>query len=148
MYMTSATSNDFLTNRAWHKAVIGGEEMILRRTSALEHLEFFFGYMNEKLIDVYAKQQGRYENVNYHIVDTFNGIDTVRFGDVLCTSASQTFNDMLSDFDNIDEQALVEGLAGYYYSHGESFDGLEIKPENMERFGLIKDWAIEYYSGG
>jgi hypothetical protein len=146
--MTSVTSNEFLTNRAWHRAVISGEDVILRCTSALEHLELFFGYMCEKTIDVYAKHPGRYENVNYHIVDTFNDIDTLRFGDVLCTSPSQTFNDMLADFDNIDEQALIEGLAGYYYSHGESFDGVSIKPENMKLFNSIKDWAVEYYYGG
>jgi hypothetical protein len=81
-------------------------------------------------------------------VDTFSGIDTVRFDGMLCTSANQTFNDMLADFDNIDEQALIEGLAGYYYSHGESFDSLSIKPENIERFNSIKGWAVEYYSGG
>ena len=146
--MISVASNDFLTNRAWHRAVLSGEDIILRHTSALEHLEYFLGYMNEKIIDVYAKRPGRYENINYHIVDTFAGIDTVRFGDVLCTSANQTFNDMLADFDNIDEQALVEGLAGYYYSHGESFDGLSINPENMERFNSIKEWAVDYYNGG
>jgi hypothetical protein len=146
--MTSATSNEFLTNRAWHRAVLSGEDVILRCTSALEHLELFFGYMREKTIDVYARRLGRHEHVDYHILGTFNDIDTVRFGDMLCTSASQTFNDMLADFDNIDEQALIEGLAGYYYSHGESFDGLSIKPENMERFNSIKDWAVDYYSGG
>jgi hypothetical protein len=143
--MISATRNEFLTYRDWHQAVIGGEDVILRHTSALEHLELFNGYMHEKTIDVYAKQPGRYENINYHIVDTFDGIDTIRFDDVLCTTVSQTFNDMLADFDNIDEQSLIEGLAGYYYSHGESFGGLSIKPENMERFNSIKDWAIEYY---
>ena len=146
--MTSAISNEFLTNRAWHRAVLSGEDVILRRTSALEHLELFFGYMNEKLIDVYARQPGLFENVNYHIVDTFDGIDTIRVGSVLCTSISQTVNDMLADFDNIDEQSLVEGLSCYYYTHGESFDGLIIKPEHMELFNSLKDWAIEYHNGG
>ena len=146
--MTTATSNEFLTNRAWHRAVVGGENVVLRHRSALEHLELFFGYMREKTIDVYARQPGPYENINYHVVDTFNDIDVVRFGDVLCTSASQTFNDMLADFDNADEQALIEGLAGYYYANGESFDGLAIKPENIERFHSIRDWAVEYYNGG
>jgi len=146
--MISVTSNEFLTNRAWHRAVLSGEDVILRCTSALEHLELFFGYMREKTIDVYAKRKGRYENVNYHIVDTFDGIDTVHFGNILCTSVNQTFNDMLADFDNIDEQALIEGLAGYYFSHGESFDALSIRPENMELFNSIKDWAVEYYNGG
>ena len=52
---------------------------------------------------------------------------------------------MLGDYENIDELALVEGLSGYYFSNGESFDGLYIAPENMERFNRIKDWAAEYY---
>jgi len=55
---------------------------------------------------------------------------------------------MLADFDNIDEQALIEGLAGYYYANGESFDGLSINPENMDRFDSIKDWAMDYFNGG
>jgi len=143
--MTTATRNEFLTARDWHRAVIGGKDMILRRTSALEHLQLFGGYLREKTIDVYAKQPGSFDNINYHVVDTFNGIDAVRFGNVLCTSVNQTLNDMLGDFDNIDEQSLVEGLSRYYYMNGKSFNGLFIKPENMERFNSIKDWAIEYY---
>ena len=46
--MVSLTSNEFLTNRAWHRAVVGVKEMILRHTSALEFLELFSGYMREK----------------------------------------------------------------------------------------------------
>jgi hypothetical protein len=143
--MTSATSNEFLTLRDWHEAVVGEKNLILRCTSALEHLQLFGGYVREKMIDVYARQQGSFENINYHVVDTFNGIETVRFGNVLCTSINQTLNDMLADFDNIDEQSLVEGLSRYYYEHGKSFDGLVIKPENIVRFNSIKSWAIEYY---
>jgi len=119
--------------------------MILRRTSALEFLELFGGYMREKKIDVYSTQHGGHENINYHLVDTFDGIDFVRFGNVLCTSVNQTFNDMLSDFDNIDEQSLIEGLSRYYYTHNNSFDGLIISPDNAECFNSVKDWAVEYY---
>ena len=143
--MTSATRNDYLTTRDWHRAIIGGKDLILRHTSALEHLQLFGGYVREKTIDVYARQTGPFDNIHYHVVDTFSGIDTVRFGNVLCTSVNQTLNDMLDDFDNIDEQSLIEGLSRYYYEHGKSFDGLFIKPENMERFNSIKEWAIEYY---
>jgi hypothetical protein len=143
--MVTLTSNDFLTTRAWHRAVVGGKEMILRRTSALEHLQLFNGYMHEKHIDVYTKHRGEYENINYCVINSFDGIDYLAFGNVLCTSASQTFNDMLSDYDNIDELALVEGLSGYYFSNGESFDGLQIKPENIGKFNALKNWAAEYY---
>ena len=143
--MLSKTSDDFVTTRAWHRAVVGGRELILRRTSALEFLELFNGYIREKHIDVYAKQQGEYDNINYHIVDTFDGIDYVNIGNVLCTTANYTFNEMLEDYDNIDEQSLIEGLSKYYYLNNQSFDGITIKPENMEIFNNVKDWAIEYY---
>ena len=142
----SLTSNDFLTTRAWHRAVVGGKEMILRSTSALEFLELFGGYMREKKIDVYAKRREAYENINYRVVDSFDDIDYIRLGDVLCTSVNQTFNDMLYDYNSVDEQSLVEGLSRYYYTHGTSFKGLTIKPENLAYFNTVKDWAIEYYS--
>ena len=144
--MVSSVRNEFLTTRSWHRAIVGGKNMILRCTSALEYLELFGGYMREKQIDVYARQHGGYENINYYITDTFDNIDYINFGDVLCTSINQTFNDMLHDFDNIDEQSLIEGLSKYYYTNNNSFEGLNIKPENMERFNSIKDWAIEYYN--
>ena len=143
--MVTATSNEYLSIRDWHEDVIGGMDVILRRTSALEHLQLFCGYVREKTIDVYARQPGPFENINYHVVDAFDGIEIIRFGNIMCTSVNQTLNDMLADYDNIDEQSLIEGMSRYYYLNGKSFDGLSIKPENRERFNLIKDWAIEYY---
>ena len=143
--MVSLANSEFLTTRDWHRAVVGGRDLILRRTSAFEHLQLFSGYMREKMIDVYAKQRGEYDNINYHIVDSFDDIEFMRFGNVLCTSVSQTVNDMLDDFDSVDEQSLVEGLSRYYYTNNKSFDGLIIRPENIERFNALKDWAVEYY---
>lgn len=53
---------------------------------------------------------------------------------------------MLNNKDS-DELALIEALSNYYYSNGESFSGLGIKPENIEYFEFIKTSAIEYYCG-
>jgi len=119
--------------------------MILRRTSALEHLQLFSGYVNGKNIEVYSRSHGGFENINYYLVDSFDSIDYIRIGNVMCRSVSQTINDLLSDLDSIDEQPLVEGLSRYYYTNGKSFNGIQIRPENMTRFNSIKDWAIEYY---
>ncbi|GHV39769.1 hypothetical protein FACS189490_03880 [Clostridia bacterium] len=143
--MVSPVRNEFLTAREWHNAVVGGRDLILRRTSALEYLQLFGGYIGEKRIDVYAKRPGEFDNINYCVVGTFDGIEFSRLGGVLCATVNQTFNEMLSDYENIDEQSLIEGLAGYYFSHGESFDGLYIAPENRRRFDEIKEWAAEYY---
>jgi hypothetical protein len=142
------TSSNFQTNRDWHEAVVSGTYVILRRTSALEFLQLFGGYFGEKEIDVYALNKGIYSNVNYHIVKSFDGIDYFRLNGVLCTTPNFTFNDMLANYDEVDEQALMEGLARYYFSHEESFAGLEIKPENLALFNKIKAWAAEYYDEG
>ena len=139
-------SNDFLTARDWHRSVIGSQDMILRCRSALEHLQLFTGYLDQNPIEVYAKNPNNFENIAYHVVDTFDDIEFISIDNVLCTSISQTVNDLLNDLDNIDEQPLVEGLSKYYYTSGQSFDGLRINPENIGRFNLIKDWAIDYYN--
>ena len=146
--MVTATSGNFLGNRTWFSTVVGGKDMVLRRTSALECLELFVGYLNESQIDVYAKEPGEYENINYYIVDSFDGLDIVDVWNIKCTSINQTVNDMLGDFDNIDEQSLVEALSTYYFRHGNSFDGLEITLENQPVFDSIRDWAVEYHSEG
>ena len=144
--MTTKSSGDFRGNKLWLHSVAGGRDWVLCHTSALECLELFAGYLNESRIDVYAREPGEYENVNYRIVDSFNGIDTVNYHDLRYTTVNQTINDMLSDFDSIDEPSLVEALATYYYTHNDSFSGLEIQPENQAVFDSIKDWAIEYYN--
>ena len=141
----TASSGNYTTHRAWFLDVLKGENVILCRTSALECHGLFSGYLNEKQIDVYALERGKYENIDYFVVDTFDGIEVVRFGHLACTSTNQTINDMLADFDNIDEQSFIEGLGSYYFMNGGSFNGLDIAPQNMERFNTVKDWAIEYW---
>jgi len=147
--MISKVSANYEATWKWLMDVVGGTDLVLRHTSALEYLGLFAGWSNETKISVYAKQKGEYENIDYRVVNTFDGIEIVQeYGNVLCTSLNQTINDMLSDLYNIDEQPLVEALSDYYYMHKESFDGLIIKPENMDSFNSIKDWAIEYHEVG
>jgi hypothetical protein len=146
--MITQTSGNFRGNKLWLQAVAGGRDWVLCHTSALECLELFTGYLNEKQIDVYAKEPGEYENINYRVVDSFDNLSITSFRNVRYTSINQTINDMLADFDNTDEQSLVEALSTYYHRHGESFDGLDIKPGNQAAFDAVRDWAIEYYSEG
>ena len=57
--MITATRNEFLTARDWHGAVVGGEDMILRHTSALEHLQLFGGYLRETVNGVLNLHKNR-----------------------------------------------------------------------------------------
>lgn len=143
-YMLTKKSDDYISNRAWFRDVFYGEDIILCGVSALEYLQLFVGYVGEYEIDVYAKKNGKYDNVNYHIVNTFDNIDFVKHGDIFCSSISQTINDMLSDYENADEQALVEALSKYYYAHSMSFEGLSIYT-NQNKFEELKKWAVNFY---
>jgi len=143
--MSIETRKKYTTNIEWHRDILEGEDVILCHTTALEHLGLFCGYTGDILIDVYSIKKGNNENINYNIVKSFDGIETVSIGNLLCTSVTQTFNDMLRKNNETDEHSLIMGLAEYYYENNESFDGLTINPENMNIFNKIKVWAEEYY---
>ncbi len=141
-------SSDYTSNRAWLRDVVGNQPMILRSVSALEYLQLFVGYFSENKVEVYALEESSEENIRCHIIEDLEAIEYICFENVLCSSPSQAVNDMLSDFEHSDETALVEALSKYYYSHEESFSGLNIKKENQKRFEELKDWAINYFEVG
>ena len=143
--MMSITSTRYLSNVDWLQDVVQGKDLILCGVSALEFLELFNGYVNESKIQVYAKSKGQFDNIEYHIVNSFDNIEYLNFDGVLCTTVNQTINDMLANYDNIDELAFLEALSNYYFANDESFDNLKIKPENLNTFNQVKQIAIEYY---
>ena len=140
------TRSNYTSNREWFKSVLSDKNVVLCHTSALECLGQFPGYVNENQIDVYATIHEPYENINCYLVDGFDGMEVVNIAGLRCTSLNQTVNDMFRDYDKIDEQSLVQALSDYYYSNGESFDGLQIAPQYTDRFDSIKDWAVEFYA--
>jgi hypothetical protein len=120
------------------------QDWIYCHETALQCMGLHFTYIIDDHIDVYAKEKGEFENVNYRIVDSFDNIDAVPFRGIWYTSFNQTFNDMLADPMYIGDAIFLEALAKYYYRHNQSFDCLCIKEENKEMFELVKGWAIDY----
>lgn len=139
------SSDEYISNRAWLRDIVGGKNIVLRGVSALEFLQLFVGYASEKEVEVYSLDKIDCENIKFSIVASFEDIEYQKFGNVLCSTVNQVVNDMLSDFDNTDENALAEAMSKYYFSHNESFDGLSVKPQNKEQFEQMKEWAIAYY---
>lgn len=139
-------SSDFLSHGLWLKKVVI-EDVILCDVSALEYMGLFTGYLNERIIDVYALQKGIYQNINYILVPNFADIEYFESNGIRCTSFTQTINDMLRNINETDEAALTEALATYYYAHGESFHGLHISSENQKTFADLASMAVTYYGG-
>ena len=148
MRINMKISSDYTSNRAWLRDVVGNQPMILRSVSALEYLQLFVGYFSENKVEVYALEESSEENIRCYIIEDLEAIEYIRFENVLCSSPSQAINDLLADSEHSDETALVEALSKYYYSHEESFSGLNIKAENRKRFEELKEWAINYFEVG
>jgi hypothetical protein len=104
----------YTSNREWFRDVLQGKDVVLCHTSALECLGQFPGYVNENQIDVYSTVREPYENINWYAVNGFDGMEIVNIAGLRCTSLNQTVNDMLRDYDVIDEQSLAQALANYY----------------------------------
>ena len=145
--METKRLGDFLTNYSWFQSVIT-EDVIICGVSALEYLGMFTGFLDETLIDVFATQKGNYDNINYIIVDTFDDVDYFVDGNIKCATFEYTINEMLNDLKNADYMALAEALSNYYTLHNDSFEGLKIKPENIDNFNSVKEDAIHYYDCG
>ena len=45
----------------------------------------------------------------------------------------------------VDEQGITEAVSKYYYSNGESFEGLSVAPEFQYRFEELAKDAVDYY---
>lgn len=139
---------NYLSNYEWLANVTADENVILCRRSALMCLSLFSGYMYDDKVEAYCLEVGNNENINYHLVNSFDDFEIIQTNTLRFTSATQTFNDMLSDFDNVDEQSLIEGLSNYYFDNNQSFAGLSINEKNENLFNQLKEYAIEYYSEG
>jgi len=135
------------SNRARLRRAIEGKDVILRGVSALEYMEKFVGYMAETDVEVYTKEENIGESFDIRVLECFESIDYFQDGHVRCATFNQVVNDMLSEFDTMDDVALAEALSEYYEETG-SFEGLNIEPQYMGNFIEMMDWAREYHYGG
>ena len=144
--MSSLRIADF-SNHARISRQVAGKNVILRGVSALEYMGLFVGYVKAGAIEIYAEVDMSSEGFDSRVVENLNQIDYFDDGLVLCSTLNQVVNDMLSEFETMDDVALAESLAYHYEKQG-SFESLNILPQYSSRFEEMKDWAREYYYGG
>lgn len=135
------------SNHARLSRQVTGKDVILRGVSALEYMGLFVGYVKNGAVEVYSKSNLLDEQFDSRIVNDFNQIDYFDDGLVLCSTFNQVVNDMLSEFETMDDVALAESLAYHYEKQG-NFENIDILPEYHSHFEEMKDWAREYYYGG
>jgi len=136
-----------LSNRARLRHAVEGKDVILRGVSALEYMEMFVGYMAESSVEVYTKEDNLDESFDTRVLECFETIDYFQDGHVRCATFNQVVNDMLSEFETMDDTALAEALSEYYEEKG-NFEGLTIAPKYSAHFNEMMEWAREYHYGG
>lgn len=115
---------------------------ILRSESALEYLNLTDMTFSH-IIKVYSTV-----NLPFPFIVTkvknFKDIDYMSVDGVLVTTVSKSIDDMISDKES-DKQILDQAMNNYYYRNNESFDGINVSKNNLEKFEQECKTALEYY---
>ena len=61
------------------------------------------------------------------------------------TDLNRTISDALANESILDMQGITEAVSRYYFSNGESFEGLSVAPEYQESFERLAQYAKSYY---
>ena len=138
---------DYLGATAWLKAIRDemGEDVVFALDEALMCQGGFRGHSDEFIVWVYGDDSlSRFNGVvvlgnkvSEYCVQEKNGL---RYTDL-----NRTISDALANEPILDMQGVTEATSKYYYTNGESFQGLSVPPEHQERFESLAEEAIGYY---
>ena len=139
--------SDFVGAISWLKAVREciGEPVVFALDEALMCQGKFGGRSDEYLVWVYGNDSVTRFNgvvvlgnrISPYYVNNKNGLDFKNF--------IRTISDALANESILDMQGITEAVSRYYYSNGESFDGIYVAPEYQEQFERLANEAINYY---
>lgn len=139
--------SDYIGAISWLKAVRDclGETVVFALDQALMCQGNFGGRSDEFIVWVYGDDSTTQFNgvivlgnhISPHSVKSRNGL--------LYTDFNRTVYDAFANESILDMQGITEAVSRYYFSNGESFDGIFVAPEFQDRFDRLANEAIEYY---
>ena len=141
--------SDYIGSLSWLKALRDcmGESVVFALDQALMCQGSFGGRSDEYIVWVYGDDAlSEYNGVvvlgnhiSHYNVKNRNGI--------LYTDFNRTLSDAFANESILDMQGITEAVSRYYYSNGDSFEGLSISPKFQDRFERLAEDAIAYYQG-
>ena len=140
--------SDFLTPLSWLQAVQNyiGSDIVFALDQALICHGSFLGRFDEGVVWLYGDDS----LINYNgvvLLGNYVSPYQVKKRDGLkYTDMNRTVNDALANERILDMQGITEALSYYYYSNGESMDGISVATEYQERFEILAEEAIMYYN--
>lgn len=139
--------NDFVGAQAWLKAVrdcLGGN-VVFALDDALMCQGFFGGRSDEYVVWLYGDDAFTQYNGVVVLGNWISSYSIRENNDLKFTDFNRTLSDAFANEAILDMQGITEALSRYYYSNGESFDGIAVAPEHQKQFEALASDAMEYY---
>ena len=138
---------NYIGSLSWLRAVQDciGKDVVFALDQALMCQGNFGGRNDEYIVWVYGDES----------LDRFNGVAVLgRKISPFCvleknglrfTDLNRTISDAFANESILDMQGITEAVSRYYFSNGESFEGLSVTPEYQEAFERLAQDTKSYY---
>jgi len=140
---------DFPGTFEWIQAVadtLGRDQVVFALDTALLCEELYLGRLDEWVIWAYGPDSlSRYRGVTV-IGNEVDPLDVSETDGIRYTCFTRTLDDAMANERILDMQGTTEALSKYYFTHGETFDGLHPDPRYGELFHQLAEAAKAYYT--
>ena len=139
--------SDYVGAISWLKAVREclGESVVFALDEALMCQGSFGGRSDEYVVWVYGDDSVTQYNGVVVLGNHISSHHIKRRNGLLYTDFNRTVFDAFANESILDMQGITEAVSHYYYTNGDSFDGIFVAPEYQERFEELANEAIDYY---
>ncbi len=139
--------SDYVGSLSWLKAIHEciGDDVVFALDEALMCQGNFGGRSDEYIVWLYGDDKASNYNGVVVIGNHVSPYNVKEKDGLKFTDFNRTISDAMANESILDMQGTIEALSKYYYTNGESFDGISIAPEYQDRFEQLFDDAINYH---
>ncbi len=139
--------SDYVGAISWLKAVREklGDSFVFALDEALMCQGNFAGRSDEYVVWGYGDDSASNFNGVVLLGNYVSGYDIKEKYGLYFTDFNRTIIDALANEAILDMQGITEALSKYYFTNGNSFDGIFVSPEYSERFAELAEDAMNYY---
>ena len=140
--------SDYIGAISWLTDISGclGTDFVFALDEALMCQNMYGGQFTQYAVWGYGDDVAMQFNGVVLLGNNINQRDVCENNGLYYTSFNRTIIDALANEDILDMQGTTEALSEYYFTHGETFDGLFIPPMYQESFAILADDAVNYYT--
>ena len=138
---------DYIGAISWLKAVREclGDSFVFALDEALMCQGYFGGRSDEYIVWGYGDDSASDFNGVVLLGNRISTYDIREKHGLRFTDFNRTITDALANEEILDIQGITEALSRYYFTNGDSFEGIFVSPEYRERFAKLAEDSINYY---